>query len=184
MGGNLALDDRGCLEWRRDGLKVPAIVRAASDAYFAEQDVLGQWLDECTFEDADAFTRTRDLFDNWRKWCEEKNLSAGSEKTLSETLVNRGFAKIRHSRTRQFGFRGLDLQTNGPNWETMESVRNGPLRKGAKVYPGITRISARTLTGDMRKPFRTSRPPIESTRADACLKAARAYRRGSPGRAL
>jgi putative DNA primase/helicase len=108
----------GCLEWRRDGLKVPAIVREASDAYFTEQDVLGQWLDECTTEDANAFTRTRDLFESWRKWTEERNLQTGSERTLSETLVNRGYQKVQHPRTRQAGFRGLYLHSNGPSWET------------------------------------------------------------------
>ena len=38
----------GCLEWQRIGLAPPAIVRDATDEYFADQDTLQQWLDDCT----------------------------------------------------------------------------------------------------------------------------------------
>jgi putative DNA primase/helicase len=33
----------GCLEWRRDGLRVPAVVRTATDEYLADNDTLAQW---------------------------------------------------------------------------------------------------------------------------------------------
>jgi putative DNA primase/helicase len=36
----------GCMEWRRSGLKVPDIVRQATDEYLADQDTIGQWEDE------------------------------------------------------------------------------------------------------------------------------------------
>src|SRR5262245_31975547 len=37
----------GCLEWQRDGLGVPGRVRQSSDDYFANQDTLGQWIEDC-----------------------------------------------------------------------------------------------------------------------------------------
>ena len=49
----------GCLEWQRIGLEPPAIVRDATDAYFADQDTLQQWLDDCTEDGGEfAFSRT------------------------------------------------------------------------------------------------------------------------------
>ena len=36
----------GCLEWQRDGLAPPEIVRDATAAYFEEQNVFGEWLAE------------------------------------------------------------------------------------------------------------------------------------------
>src|SRR5262249_38595651 len=49
----------GCLEWQRIGLAPPTIVQDATEAYFADQDVLQQWLDECTYDAGPlAFTRT------------------------------------------------------------------------------------------------------------------------------
>jgi phage/plasmid-associated DNA primase len=60
----------GCLEWRDKGLMVPEIVRAASDEYFDDEDVTGQWLQDRTVADPDAFTTTTHLFGSWRQWCE------------------------------------------------------------------------------------------------------------------
>jgi putative DNA primase/helicase len=97
----------GCLEWRRIGLAPPAIVRDATEAYFAEQDTLQQWLDECTEDGGEfAFTRTTELFAAWKAWCEARNLRTGSVQTLSEALTNRGFAKKRNNSGQQ-GFSNL-----------------------------------------------------------------------------
>jgi putative DNA primase/helicase len=38
----------GCLEWQLFGLAPPDIVTEATAAYFDDQDVVRQWLDECT----------------------------------------------------------------------------------------------------------------------------------------
>jgi len=38
----------GCLEWQRVGLAPPPIVRDATEEYFAGQDMLQQWLEDCT----------------------------------------------------------------------------------------------------------------------------------------
>ncbi len=51
LDGILAWAIDGCLQWQRNGLDAPRLVREASDAYFAEADVLKAWLDErCTRE--------------------------------------------------------------------------------------------------------------------------------------
>jgi putative DNA primase/helicase len=36
----------GCLEWQSEGLMHPESVAGATEAYFADQDIFGQWLDE------------------------------------------------------------------------------------------------------------------------------------------
>ncbi len=38
----------GCLEWQAIGLTPPAMVTDATDAYFEDQDLIRQWLEECT----------------------------------------------------------------------------------------------------------------------------------------
>ena len=88
----------GCLEWQRIGLAPPAIVRDATDEYFADQDTLQQWLDDCTEDGGQlAFTRTAELFASWKTWGEEHNLKPGSAQALSEALADRGFVKARNS---------------------------------------------------------------------------------------
>jgi putative DNA primase/helicase len=108
----------GCLEWQRlGGLAPPKIVLDATDEYFSEQDTVQQWLDECTEVDERIqpdgkflFTRTTELFAAWKAWCDPRNLEPGSEKTFSETLRDKGFAKDRNA-ARQAGWRKLRVKT-------------------------------------------------------------------------
>ena len=92
------------------GLAPPAIVQDATAAYFADQDTLRQWLDECTEDGGPAaFTRSAALFTSWKTWCEERNWKAGSAMALSETLVDRGFEKGRDGNG-QRGFKRLAVK--------------------------------------------------------------------------
>jgi len=101
----------GCLEWQRIGLAPPTIVQDATEAYFADQDVLQQWLDECTYDAGPlAFTRTSDLFASWKSWNEERNLKPGSATGLSEALMDHGYEKTREGGTGHRGFRCLAVK--------------------------------------------------------------------------
>jgi putative DNA primase/helicase len=101
----------GCLEWQRIGLAPPAIVLDATDAYFADQDTLQQWLDECIYDAGPhAFTRQSELFTSWKSWCEERNYKPGSSMALSEALIDRGHEKIREGGTGHRGFRCLAVK--------------------------------------------------------------------------
>jgi putative DNA primase/helicase len=93
----------GCLEWQRIGLAPPHIVSQATQAYFNDQDILGQWLEDCTDDGgADAFSSTTQLFGSWRHWCDERQLAPGSSNSLSDLLTDRGFHHKRTSRARGF----------------------------------------------------------------------------------
>ena len=108
----------GCLEWRRHGLMIPDIVRTATDDYLADQDTIGQWADE-RLEKAtpDAFVKTRDLFMNWKQWCDDRNLFAGTETAFADTLKDRGYVQRRTNKAR--GFNGIALKVDfaGEPWE-------------------------------------------------------------------
>jgi putative DNA primase/helicase len=101
----------GCLQWQGTGLMPPASVLEATDAYFSDQDTIGQWLEECTYDAGPAaFTRSSVLFDSWKGWCEERNLKPGSTQSLSETLQARGYAKKREPGTGQIGLTRVTLK--------------------------------------------------------------------------
>jgi putative DNA primase/helicase len=99
----------GGIEWKRNGLNPPAVVREATDSYFADQDILGQWIDECVERDPNVDTLTRDLFTAWKSWCEPRNLRYGTEKAFSESLTERGFRKTRNNAGRMV-FAGIVLK--------------------------------------------------------------------------
>jgi putative DNA primase/helicase len=102
----------GCLEWQRIGLAPPDSVRAATDAYFEEQDTIGEWLEDYTDDTGEhAFTKVSDLFSSWKAFCEGRNLKPGSAMALSEALVDRGYPKKREPGTGQRGFSGLSLRS-------------------------------------------------------------------------
>ena len=98
----------GCLEWQRSGLRVPEFVRRATDEYLADQDILRQWIDECVVEDPLAFATTKMLFVSWKAWCDERNLSPGTETGLADSLADRGHE--RHRTTKARGFKGISLK--------------------------------------------------------------------------
>jgi putative DNA primase/helicase len=101
----------GCLEWQRVGLAPPPSVRATTDTYFADQDLIAQWLDErCNDALAATFTRTADLFASWKAWCETNNIPPGSANALSDTLADRGHTRTRHGKQRDRGFYGLEVR--------------------------------------------------------------------------
>lgn len=100
----------GALLWQRDGLAPPAAVREATNEYLREQDVVGQWLEDCTERgNQTAFTRIATLFASWRSWCEGRSFKPGSMLSLSSALSDQGFEKARDT-DGQRGFRRLTLK--------------------------------------------------------------------------
>jgi P4 family phage/plasmid primase-like protien len=100
----------GCLQWRQYGLLIPAIVRAASEEYFGDQDIIAQWVDEWLVADPKAFTTSRDLFKCWCLWCDERKLTPGTETAFVESLKERGYEHKRKEFGR--GFIGIALKAN------------------------------------------------------------------------
>jgi putative DNA primase/helicase len=79
----------GAVEWHRIGLAPPQIVTGASEAYFAEEDRLSQWIEECCVEDPQAMTRSSVLFASWKRWNEDANERYGGKKTFEQNLSKR-----------------------------------------------------------------------------------------------
>jgi putative DNA primase/helicase len=102
----------GCLKWQSIGLAPPSVVRAATDSYFADQDTMQQWLEDCIQDAGEfAFTRTAELFASWKTWCDDRNLKPGSSQAFSEALADRGLVKKRNS-SGQRGFGNLIVKNH------------------------------------------------------------------------
>jgi P4 family phage/plasmid primase-like protien len=99
----------GARWWHRSGLEVPDCVLAPTKKYLEDQDSLSQWIEERTMEcapaAADTFVPTKDLFGDYRDWCTDRNIPAGSERAFTEALAEiHGWERDRNMGAR--GFKG------------------------------------------------------------------------------
>jgi putative DNA primase/helicase len=79
----------GCLQWQEIGLKPPEIVRAATDEYFADQDVVGNWLAERTFQDPNGFTARDEAWKDFFQYCVTANTKPGDKNSFLDAVGNR-----------------------------------------------------------------------------------------------
>jgi putative DNA primase/helicase len=89
--GILAWAVQGCLEWQKDGLRCPDEVKAATDEYRQEQDVLGEFIRECCVVGANERERAKVLFDAYQKYTGAKT----TQTKFGTALTERGFDKAK-----------------------------------------------------------------------------------------
>jgi len=102
---------QGCLEWQRRGLAdVPVVVADQTAEYRQEQDVIGQWLGECTKADRASEVDASELYTSYRNWAIESGLKPASKVSLGRRLSERGFIGRKSHGKRIWS--GLTLNTN------------------------------------------------------------------------
>ena len=104
-GGILGWMLEGCAEWQREGLAPPAVVKMAAEEYFEDEDLVGQWIDECCTTGPAYRAVSRTLFDSWSQWANASGIPPGSQKSLGAALKARGFKTRKVNRAR--GWSGI-----------------------------------------------------------------------------
>ncbi len=130
-GGILQWAVSGCIEWQREGLNPPAVVRDATAAYLANEDSVGRWLEERCVADSHYWTSSSSLFSDWRLWCTQAGEREGSQRKFAQDLETRGFVPERNRTGR--GFLGIGLRTNSVTLVTHQP--NIPVRSRAGGRP-------------------------------------------------
>ncbi|WP_240790045.1 phage/plasmid primase, P4 family [Roseomonas sp. HF4] len=85
----------GCLAWQRDGLLRPRAVLDATAEYFAEQDLLTQWVEECCEIGAGFGEMSSKLFGSWRTFVQERSDEPHNAKWLGAMLERQGFRRAK-----------------------------------------------------------------------------------------
>ena len=88
--GILAWIIQGCLEWQKTGLRPPAAVRKATDAYLESEDAIAAWLEERCERDPNAWESSTTIFASWSAWAAAAGEYVGSQKQLTQKLEKRG----------------------------------------------------------------------------------------------
>jgi putative DNA primase/helicase len=84
----------GCLEWQKNGLAEPNVVKVATAEYRQDQDVMGDFLaEECTVN-AQLWARAGALYTRYVKFTDRTGEAAMNLKAFSSALKDRGFERF------------------------------------------------------------------------------------------
>ncbi|MDY6835510.1 MAG: phage/plasmid primase, P4 family [Chloroflexota bacterium] len=91
--GILAWAVQGCQAWQKRGLGMPREVIHATQAYRAEQDLLGDWLEQCCTLGPLQSVEGAALYKNFTEWALENGERPISNNQLGALLKERGFER-------------------------------------------------------------------------------------------
>lgn len=91
LPGILAWSVAGCWQWQQDGLREPACVRAATNAYRDEMDLVGRFITDCCDVGSELSVGASVLFKRFRTWCEDAGERAPNQTRFGSRLTERGF---------------------------------------------------------------------------------------------
>jgi len=114
-GGILKWMISGSLDWQKNGLVRPESVKTATDSYFSDQDMLGQWIEDCCDvrpADREIWGQSADLFKSWTEYAETAGEHPGTKKSFGMSMQKRGFEADRIKSVR--AFRGIRLNPKDP----------------------------------------------------------------------
>jgi putative DNA primase/helicase len=88
----------GCLKWQHLGLEDPKVVRRATEAYLAEMDPIGCFINDCCTVDPALTDSTENLHRAYVEWSAANDARPLTVAQLSQRLTQRGLKAVR-SRT-------------------------------------------------------------------------------------
>ncbi len=87
--GILAWLVRGCLEWQKQGLNPPEIVKNATTAYQQNEDIISQFISERCIIDSMAVVQAGKLYKAYcEEYCQEYNYKPVSQYKFSDYMLN------------------------------------------------------------------------------------------------
>jgi P4 family phage/plasmid primase-like protien len=86
LPGILAWAVRGCLDWREHGLGEPAAVKAATDSYRGEMDVLKSFLEDCCVIRPSLSVVGTSLWTAYNRWCDDNAEKPVGKQTFGRRL--------------------------------------------------------------------------------------------------
>jgi len=113
VSGVLRWAVEGCLAWQREGLRPPAVVRAAVDEYREAEDHVGRFIaDRCALG-SDLVVSSKELRASYELWVESEGEEAFSAKALGSRLTDRGIRAVKDvAGIRGRGWQGIALATH------------------------------------------------------------------------
>jgi len=113
----------GCLMWQHEGLAPPDIVRAATEEYRQEMDVLGEFIEDRCYLSATARATSADLWKEYLGWCESNGEKYPiNRREFKAELERRGIEHKRNRNSRYFLGIGLVSEGHGEQEALNEKI--------------------------------------------------------------
>ena len=118
LDGILAWAVQGCLDWQQYGLSEPEAVTTATARYRHEQDILGDFLEDCCILGTGITIPKSELRDAYQMWCQSNSVEPVTQKTFRARLIEKGITEGKSGAVRYW--KGITLQSLVP--EGQENV--------------------------------------------------------------
>jgi putative DNA primase/helicase len=109
------------LEWQRYGLGEPKAVTNATSDYRHEQDILGDFIDDCCLLKPTAAISKHELKSAYEEWCNGTGSQPASQKTFRARLIERGITEGKSGGTRYW--KGITLADSQGQQEQLGQER-------------------------------------------------------------
>ena len=117
LPGILAWAVAGALLWQRDGLNPPEDVRAATDEYRRDSDVIGAFLEDCCETGGGLEVAATELYQAYKRWAKESGEFELSQTSFGRRLEERGFGVRKSGVKYRIGLRLQPVvQHSRPSW--------------------------------------------------------------------
>jgi len=143
LPGILTWAVEGATKYLRDGLTEPTQLQQATRAYRAEQDHVGQFLQDCTVKGEGHRVSAKDLADLWELWRINNAIPLMNDNARGKALRGHGLRRDRYGHDNRHHWFGISLNENS------ELVRE--LRAGAATRPFSRAPLAVALWDDERE---------------------------------
>ena len=117
LPGILSWAVESCLEWLKIGLGTPKEVVEATETYRTEQDVLGEFIDDCCILKSTAIVPKNDLMKAYTEWCATNNQTPINQRSFKGKIMERGILDGRKNTARIW--KGITLKEKPQEQENM-----------------------------------------------------------------
>jgi P4 family phage/plasmid primase-like protien len=91
----------GCMEWQAHGLDAPETVKVATNEYFADQDMIAQWISDRCETHEHFSSNLRELHKNYCSWCESMHEPFLRQGEFKDALAARGYAERGYEKSKK-----------------------------------------------------------------------------------
>ncbi|MEW9578120.1 phage/plasmid primase, P4 family [Bacillus toyonensis] len=102
MPGVLRWAVEGCMKWQAEGLRAPEAVKAATNEYREDMDILAPFIDENCTVNSLVRIEAKMLYENYTKWCYQNNELELKNRAFYRQLEVRGFKKEKGTGNKNF----------------------------------------------------------------------------------